>query len=135
MWSTTARWTTAARVSTLRLVGRPTLVRGLSTTTTTDRAPQETATTNLGDGVFGKIACIGTGKMAQAILHPLIAQGVQPPDQFTIFDAQPKTMQALADQYGVQTANSIPECIADADLVLCAVKPQNLTDQVRTRVG
>ena len=67
--------------------------------------------------------------MAQAILHPLITQGVQPAQQFVVFDASPKTMQRMNETYGVHTANSIPECIADADLVLCAVKPQNLTDQ------
>jgi len=79
--------------------------------------------------VFGKISFIGTGKMAQAILQPLIEKGVQPADQITVFDAIPKTMQHMAERYGVQTANSIPEAIAGADLVLCAVKPQNLTDQ------
>ena len=67
--------------------------------------------------------------MAQAILHPLIEKGVQPAQKFTIFDAQPKTMQTLHEQYGVNTANSIPEAVAGADLVLCAVKPQNLTDK------
>lgn len=81
------------------------------------------------EGVFRKIACIGTGKMAQAILHPLIEQGVQPADGFTVFDAQPVTMQKLQEKYGVQTADSIPEALADADMILCAVKPQNLTEQ------
>ena len=96
-----------------------------SVATTDDSNKQATANT----GVFDKIAIIGTGKMAQAILHPLIEKGVQPAAGMTVFDASPKTMQIMAEKYGVRTANSIPEAIADANLVLCAVKPQNLTDE------
>lgn len=74
------------------------------------------------------MACIGTGKMAQAMIQPLIAKGVQPADQIAVFDVRGDYMQDVATQYpGVRTANSIPELVASADLVVCAVKPQNIT--------
>lgn len=79
------------------------------------------------DAAFDKIACIGTGKMAQAMLKPMIEQGVQPANQIQIYDVSLNTMESVAEKFGVQTASSIPELVADADLVLCCVKPQNLT--------
>jgi pyrroline-5-carboxylate reductase len=79
--------------------------------------------------VFGKIAFIGTGKMAQALIHPLIEKGVQPASQIQVFDVSESAMRHMESAYpGVQTANSIPELVKGADLVLCAVKPQNLTE-------
>lgn len=78
-------------------------------------------------GVFDKIACIGTGKMAQALLQPLVQQGVQPADKITIYDVNVPTMEQVADRFGFQTAASIPELVDGAGLVLCCVKPQNLT--------
>lgn len=136
MWSALAATTTSRRlvVSNVRLL-RPTTSAWRFYSITTRQSDNDSTTAATAQqvyadgGVFGKIACIGTGKMAQAILHPLIHQGVQPANQFMVFDAQPKTMQRMNETYGVQTANSIPECVADADLVLCAVKPQNLNDQ------
>lgn len=79
------------------------------------------------DGVFDKIACIGTGKMAEAILQPVIEQGVQPASKISVFDVSPVTMDAISDKFGVNTSTSIPDLIQDADLVLCCVKPQNLS--------
>lgn len=78
------------------------------------------------DGVFEKIACIGTGKMAQAIIEPMIKKGVQPADRFAIYDVSDKLMAKLKDDLGVQTSTSIPGAVNGADLVICAVKPQNL---------
>jgi len=81
------------------------------------------------NGVFNKIACIGTGMMAQAFIEPMIAGNVQPPEKFTVFDVNVATMQLVAQSYkGVATAESIHECVRGADLVICAVKPQNLTN-------
>jgi len=87
-----------------------------------------TASLRGGAGVFDKIACIGTGKMAEAILQPMIEQGVQPASDVYIFDASPQTMDKAAEKFGVNKSMSIPELVDGADLVLCCVKPQNLTD-------
>lgn len=65
--------------------------------------------------------------MAQAVMEPMIVSQLQPPAGFTVYDVNDSTLQSLHDKYGVNTADSIPECLDNADLVLCAVKPQNLT--------
>jgi pyrroline-5-carboxylate reductase len=78
-------------------------------------------------GVFDKIACIGTGKMAQAIIDPLIRTGLQPAHLISIYDVSNTTMTAVQKKYGVQTSESVGALVKGADLILCAVKPQNLT--------
>ena len=81
------------------------------------------------NGVFSKIACIGAGMMAQAFIEPMIAGNIQPPEKFTVFDVNVATMQQITTSYrGITASESIHECVKDADLVICAVKPQNLTD-------
>lgn len=79
--------------------------------------------------MFTKIACIGTGKMAQAVMEPMIAQGVQSADGFTVYDVSMPAMEAVHTLLKVQKATSLQTCVQDADLVLCCVKPQNLTDE------
>ena len=77
---------------------------------------------------YNKIAFLGAGNMAQAILNPLVATGVQPANQITILDPNPDTMsQILHHNPGVQTANNVHQLVEDADLVVCAVKPQNIS--------
>lgn len=79
--------------------------------------------------VFSKIACIGTGMMCQAVVQPMIENNLQPATNFTMFDVNWKMLETVADKFpGIQTASSIPEAVNDADLILVAVKPQNLTD-------
>lgn len=76
---------------------------------------------------YNKIAFLGVGKMAQAILSPVISTGLQPAEQVTIFDKSDATVEeVLAANPKVQAASSIPELVADADLLICAVKPQNI---------
>lgn len=67
--------------------------------------------------------------MAQAVIEPMIKQGVQPADRFAIYDASPKTMEEVAAKHGCLVADSIPDLVDGADLVICAVKPQNLTQR------
>jgi len=80
-----------------------------------------------GAGVFDKISFIGSGMMAQAVMEPLITNKLQPANQIMVFDVNFSTMQKLEAQHGVQCAESIKELVDDSDLIICAVKPQNLT--------
>jgi pyrroline-5-carboxylate reductase len=65
--------------------------------------------------------------MAQALVEPMVTGNVQPASQFTVYDVNVATMERLSETHGVKTARSIQECVQDAALVICAVKPQNLT--------
>lgn len=78
-------------------------------------------------GMYDKIAFIGTGKMAGAMVHPLIKNGIQPEEQVAIYDVSPKSMKELQKEFpNIQIAQSIEEVVTDADCIVLAVKPQNI---------
>ena len=82
----------------------------------------------LNEGVYDKISFIGAGKMAEALISPLIETGIQPAKDISIFDVSQKTMDHVCEKYdGVQATSSVAEVLDDSDLVILAVKPQNLS--------
>jgi len=77
--------------------------------------------------LFDKIAFIGTGKMAQAMIDPLIRNGYQPEEQVALYDVSTKAMKGFKRSYPkIQTSQSIGEVVNDADFIVVAVKPQNI---------
>lgn len=86
--------------------------------------------------VYNKIAFLGVGKMAQAMIQPLIKTGLQPASQIHVYDVSKPAMKAVAAKYpGIVTSLSAAEVVHDADLVVCAVKPQNLTPDFFQQLG
>ena len=80
-----------------------------------------------GAGIYDKIAIIGTGKMAQAMIKPLVVNGFQPEDKIAVYDVSPAAMKNVKKEYpDVQLAQTIEELVSDADMIICAVKPQNI---------
>lgn len=81
-------------------------------------------------GVFGKIACIGGGMMAQAMMEPMIEKKLQPAERFMVYDVNIPVLDKIRAQHPtIQIASTVEDCVKDADLVLCAVKPQNMTPE------
>jgi len=74
---------------------------------------------------FDKIAFIGSGRMAEAMVAPIVNTGLQPASKITIFDVHQSTMDRVAETYSVNSSQSIEECVANAELICLAVKPQN----------
>ncbi len=67
--------------------------------------------------------------MAQAMIHPLIKNGYQPEDKVAVFDVSTAAMKGLKKEFpGIQTSESITDAIAGADMIILAVKPQNIND-------
>lgn len=82
--------------------------------------------TSSSSDLFDKITFIGTGKMSQAMLSPLLKNGLQSPSSITAYDVSDAALAKVEELYpGVQTANSIPEAISDSELIVYGVKPQN----------
>jgi pyrroline-5-carboxylate reductase len=77
------------------------------------------------DSPFDKIAFIGSGRMAEALVAPIVNTGLQPAGKISIFDVHQKTMDRVVEAYDVQGSRSIEECVTGADLICLAVKPQN----------
>jgi len=77
---------------------------------------------------YNKVAFIGAGMMAEALIAPLVHDkvlGNESANRITIHDVSETRMADLSDQYGVQTDHSIEGCVDGADLIVLAVKPQN----------
>jgi len=74
-----------------------------------------------------QIAFIGAGNMAAALIGGLLADGV-PPDRLTATDPSVEKCQALAAAAGIRTLQDNRAAVADADIVVLAVKPQVLPE-------
>jgi pyrroline-5-carboxylate reductase len=74
-----------------------------------------------------KIAFIGGGNMAAALIGGLIKRGVAPTDLYAI-DINDEARARTAQQFGIATGGAIDGTLAGFDAILLAVKPQVLKD-------
>ncbi len=74
--------------------------------------------------VVRKLALIGGGFMGEAILSRLIAAGVVAPGDVCVGEPVPARRDALTAQYQVRTVADNLAAVADAAVVLLAIKPQ-----------
>lgn len=74
-----------------------------------------------------RIGFIGGGAMGEAILKGLLAQGRQP-GSFLISDLQKERRHFLEEKYKVRTTAENKDVVALSDIVLLAIKPQNLQE-------
>jgi pyrroline-5-carboxylate reductase len=77
-----------------------------------------------------RIAFIGGGNMATSLVGGLIARGV-PAADLTIADPVAAQLERLQSVYGVRIANHNDEAVHQADLVVFAVKPQDMATVAR----
>ncbi len=84
---------------------------------------------------MSKIAFIGAGKMAEAILKELLRVGWAGPGDVVISDTDGARLEMMASTYGVRAATSNPEAAHGAEIVLLAVKPQKLEEVLRELNG
>jgi pyrroline-5-carboxylate reductase len=82
----------------------------------------------------GEIVFIGGGNMGRALLGGLIADGV-PTGQLAAAEPDAGRRAALTDELGMRTAAQGRELVADASVVVLAVKPQVLRDVVQGLAG
>jgi pyrroline-5-carboxylate reductase len=76
-----------------------------------------------------RIAFIGGGNMGRSLIGGLIAKGMDPA-QIVVADPYGPTLEALRTQYKVHTASDNADAVRDADVVVLAVKPQELRNVV-----
>ncbi|MBL1456752.1 MULTISPECIES: pyrroline-5-carboxylate reductase [unclassified Methylophaga] len=77
-----------------------------------------------------KLAFIGGGNMARSLIGGLIANGM-PAENIHVADKHAATLESLNRQYPVQTFTSNQKAIEGADVIIIAVKPQQLQEVVK----
>lgn len=73
-----------------------------------------------------KLSFIGGGKMAEAIVHGVLAGKLAAPGDIAIGEPVPGRREFLAAEFGVSPMADNLEAAAGADLLVLAVKPQDL---------
>jgi pyrroline-5-carboxylate reductase len=73
-----------------------------------------------------RITFIGGGNMGEAILAALLRKKVVTPDEITVSDVNPNRLDDINEKHGVKVTGNNSAAIADAEVVIIAVKPQIL---------
>jgi pyrroline-5-carboxylate reductase len=83
--------------------------------------------TGRGKGKKGiRIAFIGGGAMGEAMVKCLLTEKVAAPQDMVVSDINPAQRELLSRQYRVSALADNSKAVANADLIILAVKPQNL---------
>ena len=82
----------------------------------------------------GRIAILGTGKMGEALVAGLVSSGWRTPEQIVAADRRPERREEISSRYGVETTGANAEAVAGAELVVIAVKPQDM-EALLTEIG
>jgi pyrroline-5-carboxylate reductase len=88
----------------------------------------------VGDPLTTKIAFVGGGQMAEAIIGGLLAGQVCRPELLWATDPVPARCDRLKSQFAVRVGSDNSQAVAWADVVLLAVKPQ-VVPQVLGEIG
>jgi len=77
-----------------------------------------------------RLAFIGGGNMGRAIVGGLVASG-HAPSRITVADPSASTRDELSQRYGVATTEDNARAVDGADLVVLAVKPQQMGEMMQ----
>ncbi|KNC81039.1 pyrroline-5-carboxylate reductase [Sphaeroforma arctica JP610] len=75
-----------------------------------------------------RLTMIGAGRMAEALINGIISKEALPADQVVVYDINAKVSANISKKYGCVASNSMLDAITDSDVVILAVKPNNVTD-------
>ena len=73
-----------------------------------------------------KLAVIGAGKMAEAIIQGILNKKVYTPQDIITTDISADRLQYMATTYGVRTSSNNLAALREAQTILLAVKPQTM---------
>ena len=75
-----------------------------------------------------KVAFIGGGNMGEAIMSAIISKRVSRAEYIAVSDKDENKLAQLEEKYGITVTTDNVTAIANADVVILAIKPQNLTE-------
>ena len=78
-----------------------------------------------------KIAFIGSGAMAEAMISGLLRQGLAKPQNLLASDARHERSEELHQKYGIHPFTDNNKAVEYVDVVILSVKPQRLTEVLK----
>lgn len=75
-----------------------------------------------------RIGFVGGGVMGEAMVRALLDRGVAEPKAIVVADVVAARLSYLSERYGVVTTRSLHDAVGAAQVVVLAIKPQNLGD-------
>ncbi len=75
-----------------------------------------------------KICFIGAGAMATAMIAGLYKKELVKPENITASDPYPGQLEKLAGRYHIKTTSDNNEAVKEQNIIILAVKPQNLSE-------
>lgn len=82
----------------------------------------------------GTIAILGAGKMGEALIAGLVSSGWRPPERIVAADRRAERLAEVAGRFGIRTTESNAEAVDGAEIVVIAVKPQDM-EVLLTEIG
>jgi len=82
-----------------------------------------------------KIAFLGGGNMASALLRGVLSSSVAAPGDVRVVEISPERRAWVADTFGVAVSERGEEAVAASDVALLAVKPQNAPELLSQLAG
>ena len=73
-----------------------------------------------------RMAVVGAGKLGEALLRGLLEAGAISPDRIQVTTGSGDRARQMAEQLGVRAADSNASAVREADVVILAVKPQQV---------
>jgi pyrroline-5-carboxylate reductase len=74
-----------------------------------------------------KVGFLGVGNLAQAIIKGLVESKILSPSHIFGSNRSPGKLQKIAELYGIQALSTNEEVIEESDIVILAMKPQDLS--------
>ncbi|HEX9020001.1 MAG TPA: pyrroline-5-carboxylate reductase [Nitrospirota bacterium] len=81
-----------------------------------------------------KIAFLGGGNMAEALVKGMLAAGVARPEQILTTDVSPERLEYLEKTYGIGVRKTNGDAASEADVIVLSVKPQ-VIDKVLAEIA
>ncbi|WP_242395935.1 pyrroline-5-carboxylate reductase [Anaeromyxobacter oryzisoli] len=81
-----------------------------------------------------KIAFLGTGNMAEALVKGLLRAGTATPEEIVCTEPRPERREEISGRYGVRCVPGNVEAVEEADIVVLSVKPQ-IMDQLLAEIA
>jgi pyrroline-5-carboxylate reductase len=75
---------------------------------------------------MSRLAVLGGGKMGEALVGGLVASGWRRPEEIVVTARREDRLKALNDAHGVDVTSDNGEAVAGADVIVLAVKPQDI---------